>query len=52
MQKAYMESFVSLTKQFVESDDTDMNEFVAFTYKELLKKFLDGSARQVLPFPA
>lgn len=38
--KAYADSFVVLTKQFWE--DASQREFITFTYKELLKKFLSG----------
>ena len=48
MQKAYLDSFLSLTRQFMASDDADLHEFVLYTYKELMKTFLSGNGRQVL----
>lgn len=42
MHQAYIDCFISLTKHFSESEDAKMIKFVAFTYKELLKKFLGG----------
>lgn len=48
MQKAYLDSFLSLTRQFMATDDEDLHEFVFFTYKELMKTFLSGNGRQVL----
>lgn len=40
LQKAYSESFIVLTKHFW--DDPNQREFLIFTHKELLKKFLGG----------
>lgn len=42
MHQAYIDCFVSITKQFCDLDDKLMQNFVVFTYKELLKKFLGG----------
>jgi len=39
--KAYSDSFIVLTKHFWEGDKSQ-REFLVFTYKELLKKFLGG----------
>ena len=40
LSKAYSDSFIVLTKHFWE--DASQKEFLIFTYKELLKKFLAG----------
>lgn len=40
LSKAYSDSFIVLTKHFWE--DSTQREFLVFTYKELLKKFLGG----------
>lgn len=40
LQKAYCDSFIVLTRHFWEKKDN--REFLSFTYKELLKKFLGG----------
>jgi hypothetical protein len=40
LSKAYSDSFIVLTKHFWE--DAAQKEFLIFTYKELLKKFLSG----------
>jgi hypothetical protein len=40
LSKAYSDSFIVLTKHFWE--DAAQKEFLTFTYKELLKKFLAG----------
>lgn len=42
MHQAYVDCFISLSKQFSQSKDDKLQKFVTFTYKELLKKFLGG----------
>lgn len=50
MQKAYIDSLVNMTKQYLEQKDKDLQDFVIFTYNELITKFLDSSNRQSIPF--
>ena len=42
MHQAYVDCFITLTKQFSESQNPQMVKFISFTYKELLRKFLGG----------
>jgi hypothetical protein len=42
MHQAYVDCLMNLTKTFCEGGDKAMLKFVAFTYQELLKKFLGG----------
>jgi len=48
LQKAYSDCFILLTKHFYEKseDDKATRDFLVFTYKELLKKFLQGRCAQ------
>jgi len=42
MHQAYTDCFFTLTKQFCDSNDKQLIKFVAFTYQELMKKYLGG----------
>lgn len=44
IQKAYTDCFVLLTKHYYEqsAEDKQVKEFLTFTYKEMLNKFLGG----------
>ena len=42
LQQAYSDCFILLTKHFYDQDQDDIREFLAFTFKELLAKFLMG----------
>jgi len=42
LNKAYCDVFLLLTKQHYGVEETPMRSFVVNTYKELLKKFLEG----------
>jgi hypothetical protein len=42
MHLAYVDCFISLSKQFSQSEDIKLQKFLTFTYKELLKKYLGG----------
>ena len=42
MHQAYIDCFFMITKQFADSKDPQLVKFVAFTYKELLMKYLGG----------
>ena len=42
MLKAYQDCFLLLTKQYHQSGNKQLEKFLAFTYKELLKNFLGG----------
>ena len=42
MLKAYQDCFLLLTKQYHQSGNKNLEKFLAFTYKELLKNFLGG----------
>ena len=42
MLKAYQDCFLLLTKQYYQSGNKQLQKFLAFTYKELLKNFLGG----------
>lgn len=45
MQKAYTDSFIVLTKHFWENQSN--HEFITFTFKELLKRFLGGRCETI-----
>lgn len=47
LQKAYSDSFVLLTKHFWESPQNQ--EFLTFTFKELIKRFLGGRCQSLKP---
>ena len=42
MHSAYTDCFFMITKQFADSPDPALQKLVAFTYKELLTKYLGG----------
>ena len=42
MHQAYMDCFFTISKQFSDSEDKQLVKFVAFTYKQLIMKYLGG----------
>jgi hypothetical protein len=42
LQQAYSDCFILLTKHYYDQDQDEIREFLAFTFKELLGKFLMG----------
>ena len=46
LSKAYSDCFILLTQHFYDQNQKPIREFLAFTYKELLTKFLSGRCNQ------
>ena len=46
LSKAYSDCFILLTQHFYEQNQKQIREFLSFTYKELLTKFLSGRCNQ------
>lgn len=42
LQQAYTDCFILLTKHFYDQESPEIREFLGFTFKELLSKFLGG----------
>jgi hypothetical protein len=42
LQTAYSDCFILLTKHFYDQEQNEIREFLGFTFRELLTKFLGG----------